>query len=126
MRAVLKFDNKRVTKPIISTISINKQVPINILRADVNEKGGKVLVEISDDRAQEVLEAVKKEGVEIEHKTLITIDDKCISCGHCITLCPVDAIYQEPDLTVKAEDGKCIQCERCVDACPVRAITLTK
>ena len=125
MRAVLKFDTKRVEKPIISMIAIEKRVPINILRADVNEKGGKVLVEITDKHAPEVIEAIKREGVEVEQKTLISINDRCINCGHCITLCPVDAIYPESDLSVKVEDAKCIQCGRCVDACPVRAIILT-
>ncbi len=125
MRAVLKFDNKRVTKPIISTVAIEKKVPINILRADVNEKGGNVLVEISDASANEILEAFKKEGVEVEQKTLISITDQCINCGHCITLCPTDAIYPASDLSVKVKDEECIQCGRCVDACPLRAIILT-
>ena len=126
MRAVLRFDNKQVEKPVISTIAIEKKIPINILRADVNEKGGNVLIEIPDHYAKEVLEAIRREGVTVEQKTLITIDDRCINCGHCITLCPVDAIYSKPDLTVNVDDSKCIQCERCVDACPMRAITLTK
>jgi len=126
MRALLIFDDRRVTRPIISSIAIEKKAPINILRADVNEKGGKVLVEISDDRANEVLEAIRQEGVKVERKVLISLNDRCISCGHCITLCPVEAIYSEPDLTVKVEEAKCIQCGRCVDACPVRAIELAK
>ncbi|MEM4246673.1 MAG: 4Fe-4S binding protein [Candidatus Bathyarchaeia archaeon] len=126
MRAVLKFDKRRVTKPVISTAAIEFDTPINILRADVDEKGGKVLVEIADGRAQQVLEAIKREGVEVEHKTLITITHRCIDCGHCITLCPVEAIRQDHDLKVRVEESKCIQCERCVDACPLRAIVLTK
>ena len=126
MKAELQFDTKRVSKPLISTIAIETNAYINILRADINEKGGKVLVEIPEDKAKEVFEALSREGVNVERKVLIEINNRCISCGHCITLCPVVAITHEPDLTVKVEESKCIQCGRCVDACPLRAIIFTR
>lgn len=38
----------------------------------------------------------------------------CIRCGDCLTVCPVDAIYQNHE----GEVFVCIHCGRCVDFCP--------
>ncbi len=45
------------------------------------------------------------------------VDDSCVRCGKCRTVCPVDiAIFEEPN------SAECIRCGRCIDACPVNAI----
>ncbi len=93
----------------------------------MDEHGGKVLLEIPDERAEEIIKAFEKRQVKVFKRKLIEITDECIHCGHCITLCPVDAIYRdEQDETVNVKGDKCIQCDRCVDGCPVRAIILLK
>ncbi|RLG21173.1 ferredoxin [Methanosarcinales archaeon] len=44
---------------------------------------------------------------------------KCVGCGECVSVCPVDAI----EVCVVAKIGdKCIGCGRCVMYCPVDAI----
>jgi Fe-S-cluster-containing hydrogenase component 2 len=125
VKALLSFDTHRVTEPIISAVVLEKKVPINILRAQINERGGHVLVEIPDWQSETVLKALRDSGVGVQVKKLIEIlRDKCVDCGHCITLCPVHAINYESDLTVEVEEQKCIQCGRCADACPVTAISI--
>ena len=53
------------------------------------------------------------------------ITDECISCGSCVTECPVDAISEGDDKYVI--DAKlCTDCGTCVDACPVDAIEEVK
>lgn len=48
--------------------------------------------------------------------------EKCISCGNCAEVCPVDAIAEgEGCYNIDAE--KCIDCGSCIDECPVEAIT---
>lgn len=47
---------------------------------------------------------------------------KCISCGKCISVCPMDNLAMEKS-KVKAS-GKCTMCYRCINRCPKQAITL--
>ena len=127
MKAELRFDTKIVNEPTITSVALEKNVNLNILRAQVDEEGGRVLLEIPDDRIDEVIEAFEQRDVRVLRRKLIEITDRCINCGHCITLCPVDAIYRdEADQAVKVGIDKCIQCDRCPDACPVRALILRK
>ena len=60
-----------------------------------------------------------------------TMADKCVGCGLCVNVCPVDALRVsatfQSDQTVNVEhfflDGSaCIQCGLCVEACPMGAI----
>ena len=41
-------------------------------------------------------------------------DEKCVHCGKCVAVCPVDIR--------RVGDHECIQCGACVSACPVNAI----
>ena len=125
MKVELKFSTERVSDPIISSVILQEQAQINILRAQVSEEGGRVLLEVPDNKADEIVKAFRKLGVEvIVGKIIEILDDKCIECGHCITLCPVDAIFFEKDYSIGLDEQKCIQCGSCVDACPTRAIKL--
>ncbi|MDP8224119.1 MAG: NADH-quinone oxidoreductase subunit NuoF [Candidatus Lernaella stagnicola] len=54
--------------------------------------------------------------------TFSVIDEKCIGCGACKRVCPVDAIEGEKKEIHKILDDKCIRCGQCFDACPVDAI----
>ena len=50
-----------------------------------------------------------------------TISSECISCGACVSECPVDAIVQgDATYEIKAD---CIDCGVCVSSCPVDAIS---
>ena len=49
------------------------------------------------------------------------INDACISCGACVSECPVSCI-SEGDPVYVIDEGTCIDCEACVSACPVSAI----
>lgn len=65
----------------------------------------------------------------VEHHTCPAMDcaplvkvflnkDKCIKCGMCIRVCPVDAI--EDDFVVNNEI--CVRCNSCIEICPKKAI----
>jgi formate hydrogenlyase subunit 6/NADH:ubiquinone oxidoreductase subunit I len=49
------------------------------------------------------------------------INDSCVSCGACVSECPVEAIA-EGDSTYEINADTCIDCGVCVDSCPVDAI----
>lgn len=125
MKVALRVDTKNVTDPIISSVILEKKAKINILSAQINEKGGKVLLEVPDEQTEEIVKAFRNLGVDVEVGKIIEIlEDKCLECGHCITLCPVEAIYFEEDYSISLDESKCIQCGACVDCCPTRAIKL--
>ena len=50
-----------------------------------------------------------------------TINSDCISCGVCVSDCPVDAIAAG-DTQYEISDS-CIDCGACADSCPVDAIS---
>ena len=50
------------------------------------------------------------------------ISDECVSCGTCISECPVEAISEgEP---YEIDPDKCTECGACAAVCPVEAISL--
>jgi ferredoxin len=57
----------------------------------------------------------------------LKINDDCISCGACISECPVEAIGEGAEHT-EIDASKCVECNghfnepQCVNACPVDAI----
>ena len=49
---------------------------------------------------------------------------KCISCGTCVSICPVGAISFDKDGKAVMDKTKCIHCGACEASCPVGAIKL--
>ena len=129
VRVLLRFSEQIVEEPIISQIVLELKVPVNIITAHVNSKGGEVLAEVPQESLDKIVKAFRKKGVTVSLPKLIEVDtEKCISCGSCVTLCPVEAITQAEDLSIVFDKDKCVgsTCSACVDACPARAITSVK
>jgi formate hydrogenlyase subunit 6/NADH:ubiquinone oxidoreductase subunit I len=128
-RILIRFSEEQVSEPIASQIIIEYKVPMAILSAHVNSKGGEILAEIPDTMMEKVVKAFRDRGVEVTVPKLIEVDsEKCFSCGSCIALCPVEAINLTRDNTVQFDKEKCMgsTCSICVDACPARAIKSVK
>ena len=53
----------------------------------------------------------------------LTITGKCIGCGICQRVCPVDCISGEKKEQRRIDYNRCTHCGRCLSACPVDAIT---
>ena len=128
-RILIRFDEDQVSEPIASQIIIEYKVPMAILSAHINSKGGEILAEVPDAILEKVVNAFRQRGVSVTVPKLIEVDsDKCFSCGSCIALCPVEAISLANDSTVQFDKEKCVgsTCSICVDACPARAIKSIK
>jgi len=128
-RILIRFNEEQVAEPIASQIIIEYKVPMAILSAHINSKGGEILAEVPDDILEKVVNAFRQRGVSVTVPKLIEVDsDKCFSCGTCIALCPVEAISLAKDNTVEFDKEKCLgsTCSVCVDACPARAIKSIK
>ncbi len=129
VRILLRFSEDQVPQPITSQIILEYKVPIAILVAHINSKGGEVLAEIPDESQDKIVKAFRKRGVAVIVPKLIEVDaEKCFSCGSCVALCPVEAISFAPDSSVQFNREKCLgsTCSVCVDACPARAIKSVK
>jgi ferredoxin len=129
VRILLRFSEDIVEQPITSQIILELKVPINIITAHVNSKGGEVLAEVPDESLDKIVKAFRKRGAKVSIPKLIEVDaEKCVSCGACVTLCPVEAITIDEDASVVFNKEKCIgsTCSACVDACPSRAIKSVK
>ena len=50
---------------------------------------------------------------------------KCITCGACVSICPVGAI-KIVDGKAQISEKKCIKCGNCSQFCPVAAIEIKK
>jgi formate hydrogenlyase subunit 6/NADH:ubiquinone oxidoreductase subunit I len=129
VRILLRFDEASVEKPITSQIILELRVPINIITAHVNSKGGEILAEIPDEALDKTVKAFRDKGVDVSIPKLIEVDsEECFSCGTCVSLCPVEAISIDKDGSVVFDREKCVgsTCSACVDACPTRAIKSVK
>ena len=129
VRILISFSEKIVEEPIISQIILELKVPINIITAYIDSKGGEVLAEVPDEALEKLAKEFRKRGTKVSIPKLIEVDsEKCISCGACITLCPVEAIRMDEDASVVFNKEKCLgsTCSACLDACPSRAIESVK
>jgi Pyruvate/2-oxoacid:ferredoxin oxidoreductase delta subunit len=129
VRLLLRFTEEQVPQPITSQIILEYKVPIAILAAHINSKGGEILAEVPDEAQEKIVKAFRKRGVLVTVPKLIEVDEeKCFSCGSCVALCPVEAISIDKDFSVRFDKEKCVgsTCSICVDACPARAIKSVK
>jgi len=129
VRIFLRFSEEQVSLPIASQIIIEYKVPMVILSAQINSKGGEILAEIPDEAQEKIVKAFRERGISVTVPKLIEVEaERCFSCGSCVALCPVEAISITQDSTVQFDKEKCVgsTCSICVDACPARAIKSVK
>ena len=129
VRLLLRLKEDFVSKPIVSEVILENKVPVAILAAHINSKGGEIVLEVPDKELDKIVNAFREKGVVVSVPKLIEVNsEKCFSCGSCVALCPVEAISIDEDSSIKFNKEKCVgsACSICVDACPARAITSIK
>ena len=122
----LKFDAKTSKKPVISLVTLETGALINILRANVGARKGEMIVEVEDEKLTEVEKSFKKLGVEVVElgEGVVKDEEKCIHCGLCISICPVEVFRFNEEKKVVADTKHCIHCGVCVNVCPAKALSL--
>jgi len=110
MKAWLNFSPEIVNQAVISDLIKNFDISFNILKANITPKGGEMLIEISGKQAQEGINYLEEQGINLTPaKRVVKKDEeKCVDCGACISLCPVDAISIDEEWKVELDDQKCI------------------
>lgn len=127
VRMMLRFDNEKVHEPVTSQVILEEKIPLNIMSAYVNPQGGEILIDVESEHAERLAKAFRKKGVTVDVPKVIEKDENiCISCGACVSLCPMNALKYGSSNAVELNETVCngITCGLCVDACPVRAIRL--
>lgn len=62
-----------------------------------------------------------------EKKVTISEADRCISCGKCEKVCPMQlAPYRHFDENNQFSDPDCIKCQVCVNNCPLKLLSMEK
>lgn len=50
--------------------------------------------------------------------------DKCVGCGECVDVCPVEVYEMKDGKSEPANAEECLGCESCVEVCSSDAITV--
>ncbi|MFA5867354.1 MAG: NIL domain-containing protein [Actinomycetota bacterium] len=127
-RLVLHFPHRLVDRPIVYKLIKDYDLVMNILKASItpNEEGFMVIeLQGEKDKFAEGIKYLEESGVVIDPigRDVKRNDERCTSCGACVTICPTDALTYEPvTRQVVFNDEKCIACEICVKTCPLGAM----
>ena len=127
-KIVLRFPKRLVDRPIIYRLVKDYDLEFNILKASVTqEEEGLMVLELKGDQKEydKGVRFLLKTGVKIQSlsQDVTRNEERCTSCGVCITICPTDAFELElPSQRVLFHNDKCIACGLCIKACPPRAM----
>ena len=55
---------------------------------------------------------------------VIVDNDKCIGCGECVDICPVEVYELQDEKSVPVNAEECVGCESCIEVCEQEAITV--
>ena len=94
-------------------------------KEDLNQEHN-IMEEILQNFYDEISEHIEEDKcytMQCNNLIKLTITDKCIGCGACKRVCPVDCIAGERKQQHKIDYNRCTHCGRCVSTCPVDAIT---
>jgi L-aspartate semialdehyde sulfurtransferase ferredoxin len=127
-RIVLRFPKRLVDRPIIYRLVKDYDLEFNILKASITpEQEGLLILELKGTQVEydKGIDFLIKAGVQIQSlsRDVTRNEEKCTSCGACVTICPALAFSVEPGTRlVLFDNDKCIACGLCIPACPPRAM----
>jgi len=124
MKIVLKFPQKILQNPLLADVVLETGVRINIDRALVDASVGEIVIDVPDERVEEVAEAFRRRGTEVlEMDTPIVLDEaECVQCGACVSVCPVEVFKYNKDRTISIDLTRCVLCKTCMTMCPHGAL----
>jgi L-aspartate semialdehyde sulfurtransferase ferredoxin len=129
-KVVLHFPKRMVDEPILFKLIKDYDLVFNILKASITpEAEGLMVVELKGEQSNydQGVQYLINCGVKIQSlsQDVTRNEEKCTSCGACVTVCPAGAFSNEPgSMTVRFNNQKCVACGACIKACPFRAMEL--
>ena len=127
-KIVIHFPKRLSDQPIISRLVKQFDLDFNILKASINpDQEGLLILELTGKQSEydKGMEFLLKTGVEIQSlsQDVTRNEERCTSCGACITVCPASAfVLDRKNRLVAFDNEKCVACELCIKACPPRAM----
>ncbi|MCU0859183.1 MAG: 4Fe-4S binding protein [Thermoplasmata archaeon] len=128
-KVVLNFSPEASNQPITHNLISKYHLMLNILRAEIDEVGGKMVIELSGkaDEIRKGLDYLKASGVSVRPiKEGVRRDEEaCTHCGMCVSICPTKALTMDVRTgKVSFNEERCVACGVCIDACPPRAMEI--
>ena len=129
-RIVLHFPKRMVDEPILYRLIKDFDLQFNILKASITpEAEGLMVVELKGDQMlyDRGIQYLIDSGVKIQSlsQDVTRNEERCTSCGACVTVCPAGSFSYEPGtMIVRFDDARCVACGLCIKACPPRAMEL--
>jgi ferredoxin len=126
---VLTFPYDAAKDPITYRLVKDLDLKVNILRAEIDEKGGKMVLELDgpSDVIKKGIQFLKSKKVEVRsiEEGVRKDEEKCTQCGVCVSICPAGALtLDKRTFKILFDDNKCVVCGLCIDACPTTAMEL--
>jgi NAD-dependent dihydropyrimidine dehydrogenase PreA subunit len=126
-KLVLTFSSEQVNSPLTFRLARDYDVDISILRAEVTERGGKLILSLNgpEDGIRGAIAFLEENKVQVGEvaRFVVRDEERCTDCSMCVSICPVRA-YQLDKTSWKVvfDQDRCIACGLCVDACPALAL----
>ncbi|MGA7076146.1 MAG: 4Fe-4S binding protein [Halobacteriota archaeon] len=124
MKIILKFPQEVMQDPLLADVVLETGVRINIDRALVDASIGEIVIDVPDERVEEVAAAFRKRGTEVrEMDTPVLFDEtECVQCGACVSVCPVEVFKYNEDRSISIDLTRCVLCKTCMAMCPHGAL----
>lgn len=127
-RFLLQFTKDDISKPIVFQLVKDHNLIVNIIRAKITpEEEGYLAIDLKgeDGDINNALTYLNENKIRVnEHYKGVQWDnEKCTSCGNCISHCPTRALHIVNPQTQELDfDGNlCIGCLNCIENCPFNA-----
>jgi len=127
-KIVIHFPKRLADQPIISRLVKQFDLEFNILKASITPaEEGLLVLELTGKQSEyeKGMQFLLKTGVEIQSlsQDVTRNEERCTSCGACITICPANAfVLDRKSRLVKFDNEKCVACGLCIKSCPPRAM----
>ena len=110
--------------PLLADVVLETGVRINIDRALVDASVGEIVIDVPDERVEEVAAAFRKRGTEVREldKPIVFDEAECVQCGACVSVCPVEVFRYNKDRTISIDLTRCVLCKTCMEMCPHGAL----
>lgn len=103
-----------ILRELASTVKETLNQKHNIMQEIIDKFYGEIEEHIEDEKCY---------TAQCNNLVKLTITTKCVGCGACKRVCPVDCIVGERKEQHSIDYNRCTHCGQCIASCPVDAIT---